>query len=662
MMFYLAADNDLYSQAADDIAELQKIAGIESVDILVQLDSPSGAFRYKVLPQGNSILASLGQSNSGSPEALADFGVWAVKAYPARKYLLVLWDHGTGWSKSPKFIGYDQQFNDFLSVAGGELRDAVGKIRSAAGQALDIVVFDACSMQMAEVLTELDGLCRYAVGSEALFPVEGMPYVAAWKGISGNTPPETLAISLVKSCGVYDSLGYQVTCSAVDICSLSAAAKGLMSLTGTLRQLPVSSYISAAAIQDSVLCFPPFASYDLCRTLDRIGGSIPDPENKMVLNASQKFRDCILAQSVSGSQYQSAQGLAVWFPTGRTNFQSQIESYHNLAWSGVSGWDKILYQLLCQNDSYAAAPQNIRVDANAQGIRQLKWESGYDPSGIDHYEIRHCQGLIIDFNDQGRNSDSANWDKTGFTIAPKADGDTSYYSIGGQMTIKTPILFDATGNIGFFAEGIWGIVILEYCSDPFTGWETLGTWDMFGVSRQYYCSAKVESESALIRFSWEPFSWGSWVYLDDIKVCHPDSEKAMEATDVSEDFYTLSNHPGAIGFYQIRSVDSLQNISAWSKDVYYQPPVDVFHAWPNPFKKKIYLSVSSLNETIREVKVFNILGQFVDRMKLQKGMLSGGISENLYCWEPEPKIVEGVYIAQLSSNKGSRAVKMILIR
>ncbi|MDP2808215.1 MAG: clostripain-related cysteine peptidase, partial [bacterium] len=128
MMFYMAADNDLCSQALTDIKELQRISGRPGIDIIVQLDSPSGAYRYRVLPQGTSILASLGQSNSGSPEALENFGSWAVKTYPAQKYLLVLWDHGDGWNKRGKSIGYDQYFKDWLSVAGGELRQAVAKI------------------------------------------------------------------------------------------------------------------------------------------------------------------------------------------------------------------------------------------------------------------------------------------------------------------------------------------------------------------------------------------------------------------------------------------------------------------------------------------------------------------------------------------------------
>lgn len=661
MMFYMAADNGLHGQALTDIAELQRISGQPGVDILVQLDSPSGAYRYEVLPRGTSTLASLGQINSGSPRALADFGVWAVKTCPAQRYLLVLWDHGNGWSKSSKFIGYDQQFNDFISVAGGELREAVGKISSTAGQPLDVVVFDACSMQMAEVLLELDGLCRYAVGSEALFPVEGMPYYPAWEAIDGNTPAESLAVRLATACNVFNELGYTTTCSAVDIDILSDATQNLRTLTGRLRQLPISDYVNPGEVSDSVLSFPPFASYDLPLMLDFIGRRSPEPERALTLETGRQFRNSILAQSITGSQYHSAQGLAVWYDSTDINFESGIESYHNLKWSGLSGWDKLLYQLIFQLDTSAAVPQDISLAGDAGGVYKLKWETGYDPAGVERYQIRHSQNMIIDFNDQGGSADSSNWDKAGFTIIPKTDGDTAYYSIGGQMTGKNAIQFDSSGNIGFTAEGINGSVTIESNSDSNSSWDTLGIWNYFGGAKKKYCSAKIKSTTATIRIGWNT-SLAGWVYIDDIKVCHPDASRQIETIDSPNSFYNLSRVPGAAGFYQVRSVDSLQNQSSWSEARTYQPVPEFIRIWPNPFKDKISLLFFSSTERIQEVKIFNILGQYVDRMSMQKRTINGVMTESLYSWTPPTSMTDGVYIAQLKSDKSIRAVRIVMIR
>jgi hypothetical protein len=661
MMFYMAADNDLHGQALTDIEELRTIAGKPGVDILVQLDSPSGAFRYKVLPQGTSTLASLGQVNSGSPGPLAEFGCWAVKTYPAQKYLLVLWDHGDGWGKPGKNIGLDGI--DFLSVAGGELRAALSKISAAAGQPLDLVIFDACSMQMAGVLMELDGLCRYAVGSEALFPVEGMPYQAAWKDINESTPADSLAIMAVNACSLFNGQGYQTTCSAIDVSALSSAAQNLKSLTGRLRQLPVSNYLNPSAVSDSVLSFPPYSSYDLPLTLDLIGSGLPDPEKSLVLDAARRFRGSVLAQAITGSQYRSAQGLAVWYPYGRINFESGINTYRKLNWSGLSGWDRIAYQLIFQTDSTAPIPQNVSLDHKAGGLGNLTWENGYEPSGIDGYQIRHSQNLVTDFYDRGGRADSANWTMDGFTILPRANGDTAYYSsIGGRITGRKAMTFDSSGSIGFNAEGFMGALVLESSGDTANGWDTLGVWNCFSDSSEKYYSAQTNAGTESVRFSWRPFSGGYRVFIDDIRACHPDTAGTVEIIRSTIPAYSLGSQPGAAGFYQVRSVDSLNNQSSWSDARHYQPDAGLIRTWPNPFKDKVSLLFSSSTERIQEVNIYNILGQFIDRMSLGKRAINGETAENLYYWKPKTAMAEGIYFARLKTDAGIRAVKMILIR
>jgi len=255
----------------------------------------------------------------------------------------------------------------------------------------------------------------------------------------------------------------------------------------------------------------------------------------------------------------------------------------------------------------------------------------------------------------------------GFTIASKNGGDTAYYSnsLDGQMTGKNAILFDSSGNIGFTAEGTengGGALILESSNDTTAGWDTLGVWNYFREPHQRYCSAKAKSASALVRFSWKPFSGGYGVYIDDIKVCHPDVTKEIETVNSLWPFYNLNSQPGSAGFYQARTVDSLQNQSSWSEAVFYRPEPGFVKAWPNPFKGKIFLLFSSSTGKMQEVKIFNILGQFVDRMSLRKKAINDGTTENLYYWEPKASIAEGIYIAQLNSDMGVRSVKMILIR
>ena len=97
--------------AAMDLAEMQE--GLENagessdkINVIVLFDDNAsapalGTKLYKVTRSGLVTLNS-GSVFSGSEANMADvdtlkkFGVWAVKNYPAKKYALVLWDHGGG--------------------------------------------------------------------------------------------------------------------------------------------------------------------------------------------------------------------------------------------------------------------------------------------------------------------------------------------------------------------------------------------------------------------------------------------------------------------------------------------------------------------------------------------------------------------------------------
>jgi len=106
-----------------------------------------------------------------------DFVKWAKKNYPAEKYLLILWDHGTGWmdprvetpADASKGISFDDETGNYIRTR------EIGLIVKEAG-GVDVLAFDACLMQMAEVLSEIKGSAKVMVGSEETIPGVGYPY------------------------------------------------------------------------------------------------------------------------------------------------------------------------------------------------------------------------------------------------------------------------------------------------------------------------------------------------------------------------------------------------------------------------------------------------------------------------------------------------------
>ena len=114
VMLYQNADDEVLEQDIFiDLNEAEWVGSSDAVTIVSQMDRYEGGFdgdgdwttakRFLVTQDDDlSALASeeiedLGEIDSGAPETLVDFAVWAMTTYPARKYALILSDHGAGW-------------------------------------------------------------------------------------------------------------------------------------------------------------------------------------------------------------------------------------------------------------------------------------------------------------------------------------------------------------------------------------------------------------------------------------------------------------------------------------------------------------------------------------------------------------------------------------
>jgi hypothetical protein len=117
LMVFLAADNDLERFAYKDIHEMERIGSNDDVTVVVQIDRSGGGPSQTALrgvverdPQWTRLpsdvfksrLADIGESNTGDPKVLEDFIVDSVTKYPAERYGLVIWNHGSGWK--PRFM------------------------------------------------------------------------------------------------------------------------------------------------------------------------------------------------------------------------------------------------------------------------------------------------------------------------------------------------------------------------------------------------------------------------------------------------------------------------------------------------------------------------------------------------------------------------------
>ena len=114
VMLYQDADDKILEQDIYvDLNEAERVGSSDRVNIVAQMDrfkggykgdgNWTGAGRFYVTQDDDlsrvqsQVLADLGEIDMSDPRTLVDFVTWAMKAYPADKYALILSDHGMGW-------------------------------------------------------------------------------------------------------------------------------------------------------------------------------------------------------------------------------------------------------------------------------------------------------------------------------------------------------------------------------------------------------------------------------------------------------------------------------------------------------------------------------------------------------------------------------------
>ena len=104
-------------------------------------------------------------ASMADPGTLADFIRWSAETYPAKKYCLVLWDHGTGAKNGlliDELFGGDTMRLDELKTA---LADS--------GVHFEAVLFDACLMANLETACAIKDSADWMIASEELVAGKG---------------------------------------------------------------------------------------------------------------------------------------------------------------------------------------------------------------------------------------------------------------------------------------------------------------------------------------------------------------------------------------------------------------------------------------------------------------------------------------------------------
>ena len=200
MMYEDADDQILEEDITFDMNEAELVGSTDQVTIVAQIDRFVGGYdgdgdvtstRRYLLTQdddlytiNSQLLDDLGEVDMGDGQTLYGFASWAIRSYPAEHYVLILSDHGAGWTGG--WSDNDPVTGSGLSMQ--EIDDTLGAIVADTGiGAFELVGFDACLMGQLEVMSAIAPHAKYAVGSEETEPSLGWAYARFLRALNENT-------------------------------------------------------------------------------------------------------------------------------------------------------------------------------------------------------------------------------------------------------------------------------------------------------------------------------------------------------------------------------------------------------------------------------------------------------------------------------------------
>lgn len=353
IMVFVNGKNNLEPFALKDMNEMEMVGSSDKVNIVVEAgrisgyDSSDGDWkttrRYLIAKDKDlkkvtsPVLKDMGKVDMGDYKSVIDFVNWAKTAYPAKKYMLIVWNHGSGWDKARSLasrgISYDDETGSHITTP------QLGLVLKGVG-GVDVYGSDACLMQMPEVVYELKDYVPYIVGSEETEPGDGYTYndlLAPLIAKPAMTAEELGKLAVDAYSNHYEKIGEGYTQSLVKTAALpqflALANDFAAAMMAAGEKALVKTAINGAqnyAVSDN---------HDMVHFSELIGVSTKNADVKAKAAAFKDYitKTLVVHNRAQASGYGDSHGIAAYMPSYGFN-----NSYNELAWAGASKWDEFI--------------------------------------------------------------------------------------------------------------------------------------------------------------------------------------------------------------------------------------------------------------------------------------------------------------------------------
>ncbi len=378
-MVYMNGDNNLEKSVVTDIEnEYAAYGSNRDINVVILADRSPGYddregdwtstklfyVQKDIRATAENALSDWGERDMGDPENLAEFITYCKTNFPAKKYALVLWDHG--WSWHPGWFMCDETSEED-SLDQEEIAAAMEK----AGP-VDVVGFDACEMQAMENQALWRNYAKVAVGSEKS---------VWWRGLENDHIMERLC----KNPGMTaEELGVVMAQSLQDK-DASAVALGkdwevmdkeFAVLSGQLlEQMPayLEEYrlirkhlhddFSADSVDVKALCL-------------EVKAHVPDPSmQKQCDKVIAAFDKAVLYDWHKEQRFKDIFGISIFWPNTLDDYIDVAYYQNNLLFTKNNSWGKFI-------EKYMFSPERV-FDGQAAAKKLVELGIFSDVNNLD---------------------------------------------------------------------------------------------------------------------------------------------------------------------------------------------------------------------------------------------------------------------------------------
>jgi len=378
VMVFMNGKNDLKDAMLINVNMMEAAGSNKDVNVVTEMGkiggllSWGGSRRMYITRDNNTekvtsqVLMKTKKVDLGDYRRAVDFVKWAKTYFPAEKYLLIISNHGSGFldprQASAKGISFDDETGNYIRTK------QIGALMREAGGA-DLLAYDACLMQMAEVLAETADTAKIVVAAEETIPGLGFPYHTILAKLNPADGPDKVAALITGDfAAFYEQFNKGVQISAVRTDRLPGFYAAVQAFAAAALKNPDDAALKTA--RDGVMRFNVIPNddakqlsfygdlYDFAGLLNDSLAK-PDPELAAAAGRLQSYiseqlvvSNGVSGEDASGNAYSRAHGVSVYMaPVLSQEFnQAKIEGvfeipYGDYEFARLTGWRALVSRM-----------------------------------------------------------------------------------------------------------------------------------------------------------------------------------------------------------------------------------------------------------------------------------------------------------------------------